>query len=312
MSDGISKLRSQICFDSMRYLSWLDKFNVKYGTQCVPITPTKWLKSIVENHTHLQKMIGGHTIKFKVEMRIGQEELAPLRIDHYCLELNKVVPGIWRQYNINQSMLLKWPEYEMSSTIRGIIKKKKIRTSAFIKKYSEKYAKLDDQKSIQLNKILEKIGVEWSKLKNIDKTYYVTVSYSPYAFTKIGHYGPDDRSCFRHQKENWPHKYNLAIAKNSFVFLIKEKQDNKFLTLSRQWGFYNPDGVFNVSNLYHHIIQDNIVQKINHKIFEILLNKPLNLHTNIIRISSRIYHNVGRHDWSFADKNIKTLGQQTI
>lgn len=299
MSDGVDKLRGQLKFDPYRYLRWLDKFNFKCGLHYPP-QPTMWLKQIVDKHKDLQEIIGGHTIKLRVAMVIEQEELSNDKIAFYSNALTKIIPKIWAYYNINGEMLLKWPRYKMTSVIRGVKKTKDIRTSAFIKKYSEKYTTLNDEQTMELNKILELLGIEWSRLKNINKVYYVTVSFSPYAFTKIGHYGADEKSCFRHGRENCQHKYNLASANNSFVFLIKEKIDDKFVIHSRQWGFYNKvDKVFNISNLYHKVIADNVVQKINHKVFEFLANAQLSISTDMIQVKSKIYHNAKKHDWSF-------------
>lgn len=311
MSEEIKVLRNKQMLGSDVYLSFLEKFNKKFGNYR-PDYITDWLIKHKKSHENLRKVLGGESSKFKIQMKIGQEKLSDKLCKEYAAQITKIMPAFWGTYCISET-ILKWPMYTHNIDVHGTTKKRQIRTSAFITGYAEKFAKISTENKKILNKILEQLGQHWSKLKDIDKEFLITLSTSPVAFVMIGHYGPDNNSCFRHGKENWKHKFKLSERKDTFVLLISSKnEDNRYKVLARQWGFYN-DGMFNICNLYFSKIADGIVEKINHKIFSHLSKQDLKLHRNLISIDKKdIYHNIGKHDWTFAQKEMNNIPVQTL
>lgn len=313
MSDTMKILKSKKSTDHSKYSVFLEKFNNKFGDY-FPDNIEHFVNKNHSSHNALRKILGAEAVKFKFTMKIGQEELSPRLRDEFMAQILKIMPKFAGHYAIT-SAILKWPMYSLMIDVSGRSKKRDIRTSSFITGYAEKFAKISDEDRKNLNKILEQLGQHWAKLRDVNKEFVVKLTTSPTAFTMIGHYGPDDKSCFRHGKENWKHKYKLATYQDTFVFLIsaKENDSNKYKVLSRQWGFYN-DGLFNICNLYFAKLNETIVEKINHLVFSHLLNKDIKLHKNLINIDrkAQVYHNTGKHDWTFASKEICAIGTQTL
>lgn len=314
MTDDIKLIRSKKHIKPSIYSAFLNRFNMKNGLEYIPHVPIpEFIRKNKENHNQLTAILGGETIKYKIVVRVTQEPMEDDQCAIYQKEIIKILPQFFNHYGLNYA-ILRYPLCKYNIVVAGKNKPRQINTGKFIMGYADRFCKLSTQQKIDLHKIVQTLGQKWAKLKNFDKEYLISISTSPIAFTMIGHYGPDNNSCFRHGKENWRHKFKLASEyKNTFVFLIKEKtMDNKYRVISRQWGFYN-DGMFNICNLYMIKLQDTIVEKINHKIFEMLSKQEMRIHKNLIAISrDKVYHNTQKHDWTFAEKSIKQIKEQTL
>ncbi len=276
----------------------------------------KWLSSIHETHTDLNDVMkGGMNLRFKMNFLVEQEPL-PLTVCKKLYHSNKHIEESLNFLGVGYNgITTPMIPCGLSKNAAGASKPRMMKISKWILLYFEKYTKsriLNPEEEMKiLNVAIAEMGKEYSKYKNFQKKYTVIVAFDPIAFTKIGHYGEIDKnSCFSHLGSNRHHKFRLANARDSFVFLIKEGSNY----ISRQWGFYNKKAnSFNLTNLYHSYVQDEVVKKINRKIFANILDKPekeVFVTEGQITITSDIYHN-RKNDWSFST-NEKLLEKQIL
>lgn len=316
----ITKINKDRQVSLERYVKWLDKLNVLHG-QCYPTSGiSKWFTSVKNCHNEVRQLIGGINAGYKININVGQETLSAGKITAYVTKIDLILPRLFSDYMSSATLSL--PITKMTTTNdRGEAQRvRELKVSKVIKGYADRNYKLSKEDSLKLETVLGHLGEEWAKLKNVNKTFYVSIHTSPIAFSKIGHFGTDAGSCFAHGRQNWKHKYVLGEKPNTFVLIIKEySNDGKKISkkvVSRQWGFYNPaEGAINICNMYASGIIPTLVQKINHKLFSFLLNdKETNIKSipDIINIrQDLIYHNKGKGtDFTFVHKD-KAQGIKT-
>ncbi len=302
--------------DYKEFHSWFQEF-IEREKGYRPENIHSWFKSVEENHNELRKLIGGVRKHFIVRMEDTQSPADIIAckpyIDSIRDNMSTYIDGVHVKYSdmLNANMPTG------------------IKTSKHIMQYAANLSKIgllkpECRKNVE--KAVAKLGEQWAKAKTHKQEITVTISTAPKAFALIGHYGPDDCSCFRQGNTNAQHKFNLAVLSNTFVALFREgniivdePKDSKNVR-ARMWGFYNPmDEVINFCNFYRQGQFPNgnalsALKEVCGTLFDTSADE-IKCTDNIIRIdqSCKVYHNVNsEQNWSLCSKDKKYIDQQIL
>jgi hypothetical protein len=132
-----------------------------------------------------------------------------------------------------------------------------IKTTKHILKYASK--KLDDYNNLlygapyvcmeSVSKHVAQLGSDYTAKNPTGTTYGVVLTTAARAFLSIGHFGPDNGSCFGQGRQNYNHKFHIGVSPDTFVLLIKKKlgklheATNSPDTVARMWGFYSKNKI---------------------------------------------------------------------
>lgn len=205
------------------------------------------------------------------------------------------------------------------------------KTGKALLQYAERYSKVQypDPNIAKafldiLNNDVAKLGEQWAKVKTTDQEVVCLITTAAKAFVALGHFGPDNNSCWGQSGGNCNHKYLLGTIPDTFVCLIKttssrveEPLDSKTV-LGRLWGFIRND-IVNFCNFYPApgFCEGNALEICRGAAASILGEHPEDisvLKDKIVVPQERgIWHNhkPGQPNWSFYKKG-KDIKVQTL
>ncbi len=228
--------------DKDDFVSWFGDFVDTFGGSR-PENYNKWFDMVEENHVQIRRLLGGVKKHFVVKITDKVADADEDACEPMVNAITKNLPYYLSDYGMVKADLLK-------PMISGI------KTSKHISYYlASRRPGVKEKKEVET--AIAKLGEEWAKSKTVEQEITCTITTDPKAFCLLGHYGPDNCSCFRQTAGNARHKYNLGAISNTFVVLFRsgnivvDEPQNSKNTLARMWGFYNPkDDVLNFCNYY--------------------------------------------------------------
>ncbi len=291
-----------------QFTEWYESFCKKHGSRPEYIGKD-FFDDIQNNHAEIRKVLGGIRTNTNFELKEvyskGDEDV----IFNLTNDIYSIFPNYFYESEIDDVDFLvpKLPcGMKCSKHVLQYARDKKVLHSYDNYRYDSRQSATK-----ALEKVVEKLGQEWSKCKVRNQKLTSTITTAAKAFILLGHYGPDSDSCFYEHGSNRACKLLLASCKNSFVFLARdgdskanEPEDSKS-TLARMWGWFNPkDRVVNFCNLYadsHDLPTGNIRELCKLQSAKILGVNPkdVKLAQENITINADVYHNECENDWSF-------------
>jgi hypothetical protein len=224
---------------------WHNSF--ESGTRYNYCCSRTWFDHVQERHQELRKTIGGIRIHSALELkdyqRAASESSCRVTID----QIVGLLPGYLGFYGLNRR------DFLVPTLPSGM------RIGKHLIFYAERIAKLNREQIQTLNNLIARLGEHWANARTTKQTIHTTLTTSAKGFVLLGHYGPDNGSCFGQTSANVSHKYNLAERENTFVLLIKnnkgrvDEPQNSQNTIARMWGFYKSNingGTVNFCNFY--------------------------------------------------------------
>lgn len=279
----------------------------------VPSNPLYWLNRVEEKHSRLRTILGAEKVSQTINLEKEQEILNIKDIKAQIDGILHIIPNYLSDNNFDINVFAS--PYIQLGTHNAIKLSKHVITYAsnFLRRIHGTEECVQRIKNIE--RLLSEIGKELSKKQVTAQQLEVTLSTTHKAFALLGHYGPDEDSCFNQSSDKPSHKYILAQSENTFVITIAgENKKGKIKNLARAFGWFdNSFNVANVSNYYarSEISEGNAIKCL--KIFfSTLLQKEVNFIPDVARIRGNnraIFHNpYGR--WTFIAKNYKSQSDQ--
>jgi hypothetical protein len=237
------------------YVDSFEDFEEWYTKKFIPrnggYTPnhrSSWIKRIDTTHEKLRKFLGGFRFERKYELKSQQQTAKKSDVESIINSILKIVPDYLEYYTYTTDVFL------LPTIPQGT--HSAIRVGKHVKTHAEQRLRSDPERAEKLknlDKLISKLGEAWAKSRTNDIELEINLTTSPKAFTLLGHYGPDQDSCFRQGSDKTQHKYTLAQSRNTFVIVISkfDEKKGKIKNLARCYGFTNDAfTIFNCSNYY--------------------------------------------------------------
>lgn len=288
--------------DKNDFIQWHEELLecVGEGSALYELDVENWFHKVQTSKKNLRLHIGGVSLSLKLDIDEYKIPINSAAADGIIVKLMGLIPDYFDTNRISLKDLY-------DSTFPSGIK-----VSTSISKYLN-YIRATQQITKEVNATLSRLGECWSKTKVVKQSLYAHLDTSCKAFVLLGHYGPDNDSCFRHGSGSEWNKITLAEKTNSFVFLLSEnnikdidKEDN---ILVRMWGFITGKPNFEVINFcnYYHapgMLEGNAFDSCRRVSAHLLGVSPDEVicTKNAIEVSnSGVYHNKRTHqpNWSF-------------
>lgn len=243
-----------------------------------------WFDHVQNSHYLLRNRIGGLDLELKFNIKDSQGPANKDKCDNFLYQLENYLPEI--NSVINKDTHNNVHLFGNLPTGKSLCKE--------IKRYALKEFKnnrIDTEDVKLIDTILSKMGQEWNLAKTKDQILYARLSTKAEDFIRLGHYGSDRMSCFRNS-EDYHNKYNLAIAKQSFVLTISEKSKDYVTNLGRMWGFYKKNCLNFCNHYYEPKFHNGNAIKICEKFASIILGKKdMVCAYDLIYIDADVYFN---------------------
>lgn len=282
------------------FKKWYEEYTKPYDKQNVKLDIDTWFEKVDRNHSIIRRMIGGSTAEhLNINYKNPKEHISNEMISDIIIQIERISSDVQHLSVLLNRSMLKKPRYELDDGR----KKQEMSTSTYINKYimnalKNLHTSKDELLRVQnsLNTIFSSVGVAWSILGK-EITVDVEIKTEPESFVKLGHYGPDNGSCFRFGGENVFHKFVLGQANDTFVLLVKKDS----IPIARYWGFFNKDHeTINLCNGYYTGIDKEYTDFVISK-FIMEKFKLKNKHKGCIDIDpDLIYHNERRPELTFS------------
>lgn len=301
------------------FLEWFDRgeksFILRNGGMH-PMLNRTWAKLVDQNHQNLRNFLGGTLIERKVEI---QADVGSVSLDEIIDQVT-IIKNILPEYLHHNGFA---EQVFTESTIRDGTHNA-IKVGKHISNYAHVWLRNNftssaeiDSKNKAIGQAMSKIGAVFAKKKTCSQTLYVTLSTTAKSFALLGHYGPDEDSCFRQGSDKTNHKYTLGANKDTFVLTIAHlDKKGSIRNVGRLIGFASADfKVFNVFNLYSkkELSEANAIKTLE-VFFSELLQSEVLMAENASAIKKYdkegdiIFHNkYGR--WSFLPMNFKPTSE---
>lgn len=271
--------------DKRKFIDWHENLCEEYD--CFTLeSDSAWFDYVEESHTEIREQIDGIGFSFQRDLNDIQSPVPIEECSDIIKQIKNIIPGFLNAYHLEDTHLLVpfLPNgMRVSKKAIGYLSKSLGATSEQINK---------------LHKLFSQLGKKWAEQKTTSKTLYGLLLTSAQAFAALGHYGPDHVSCFKHGGGSVRDKYKLGISNNSFVFLIKDEENDDLLqnNVGRFWGWFNnDDSVVNFCNYYSSIISHGNAIAMAKACASVLLNEDetdLSITKNMLEVSRNIaYHN---------------------
>ncbi len=253
--------------DKSEFQKWYDNFySINKGLRIYD----SWFNQVEENHHDLRKFLGGINVSRKVEIDRDDDSIEYRYIKDLVENLIFAIPEYFYENPINPTA------FRSPMTMIG---SRKMRWTTVISFWIDKKIKLGaslDKKAV--DKILSKMGEVWAANRLKKEEIYVNIGTAAEDFVLIGHYGPDNKSCFKQGGQHQIDKYILGAAPNTFVLLLSHEPTRSIGKIEgRLWGIANPSlNVFNVCNSYlNENINEGTAQKAVDAFFNGLLGSDI-------------------------------------
>ena len=265
-----------------------------------------WFNNVQNNHQEIRSFLNG--IKIELDIKIKEESI---KIDNN--EFNLINQNLSKYTNGRFFIFLKeWIDGDIIEKLKlpsTYIKNNEYRSSISLISSVLKKIRLSlyisDEHSKEINKNLTKLTNLYKNIKIQNKDVTIILDTSAKAFLNLGKYTVDSNSCFRDNRSNSDNKFSLGQTKNTFVLLIKEKEDFIF----RSWGYFNQkDKIFNISNIYvaSDFLQSTYLHILKYFFASLLNEEDINkifINKNKIKCEHYIYANSwGNFSFSLTEK----------
>jgi hypothetical protein len=203
------------------FKTWSEKFKQRNGGYFPPHLKG-WYDAVEKNHEFIRKYIGGIRKEFHFNLKSQQNAVSTQDAAPFIDALLALVPTYLEAHVYTKDVFLK---PTIPSGTHNVIK-----ISKHFRSYAEALLRYDNDKVIKLKEIdknLAKLGEVWAKSRTSNVDLEATISTSPRSFMLLGHYGPDQDSCFRQGSDKTRDKFVLAQSPNTFTISIAKKQDGK-------------------------------------------------------------------------------------
>lgn len=210
----------------------------------VPPNVDLWFDKVEQNKVNIRKLISGHKLQKFYTIASSQSSLPPDQTLQLAKELEQYLPRYFQDYKYDHTI------FNNPTIPNG--SHNSIKVTKHIRTYAQQFLGKDHPYLKNVDLFLNKLGEAWAKVRSSDCKLEITISTWAKAFVLLGHYGPDEDSCWR-QGSNHPHdKYIFGQAKDSFVITIAEFSDkkNKYINSGRCIGFLQDDNTIGISNYY--------------------------------------------------------------
>lgn len=291
--------------------TWYSEFCDRHG-HALPrmISLEAWFDLVNLSHEEIREAIGGIRSYNVFDIESG---LSPASMDK-CRpiidRLNRILPNYKYYYGFDDGIFLN--QYIQYGG-------REIKLTKHIMNYAHAMGVGYNEKD--LNKVFADLGEQWAQAKPVKDTVHMYVSTSCRAFVLLGHYGPDNHSCFNNRGCNRTHKFNLGQSDNTFVALFRRKPCrvpdpiNSDATLARMWGFYSKkQKTVNFCNYYERLrAQDRFTLRALREACQMQAAKILGIPSGDVKLSERViritnnkaFHNCsGLVNWTFNDPNV--------
>ncbi len=237
------------------YVDSFDEFEDWFANKFVPRNGgyipghrPSWFKRIETSHEKIRKFLGGMRFERKIKLKSQQQSAKKDDVKKIVQEILRIVPDYLEYYGYKEDVFLLPTIPQGTHSLIRVGKHLRTHADARFINDLDKATKLK-----QLDKLISQLGEIWAKSRTSDLELEVNLTTSPKSFVLLGHYGPDQDSCFRQGSDKTSHKYVLAQSKNTFVLVLSkiDEKKGKVKNLARCYGFTNDDfTVFNCSNYY--------------------------------------------------------------
>lgn len=292
---------------------WFEKF-LKRNGGWHPKNMDGWLKKIDEKHVRIRNLLGGSIRSFNFKINSVQNPLPDEIKSEFVSKLKKINNDIFTKLDISPDHL----DYPLvANGTHNVIKTPKFLGTKIAFAYDN--GAIDAQQRANINMILADLNNEWPKCKTSSMDIKVTISTTPRGFALLGHYGPDEDSCFRQNSSARYDKYVLAQNLDTFVITMSPLNMSRPKNTMRAVGFLSQSGhVLNITNCYlaPRFQEGNAIEAIKLLCKEILnFKNPIKLDnyatydggTGKIKFFLNEY---GR--WSFIDKDYKFESSEAV
>jgi hypothetical protein len=280
-----------------KFSPWFDKFLKRNGGWS-PHNIKRWFDAVDKQHEGLRRLIGGVRKEGVLNLKSQQTPLNMRDAEPVINRILQILPDYLASYSFTKEAFL-YPTIQQG-THSGF------RLTKHVKTYADMQAKngvINKATIKDLEGLLSSLGALWNKARTSDIELESTFSTSAKGFALLGHYGPDQDSCFRNGSDKTADKFVLGQSKDTFVISISKfnTEKDKWTNVARCFGFTSPDyRVFNICNPYMTpgFMEGDAIEAFRQTIQNIV-GEECELHDDQIIIYDRVvYHNpYGR--WSF-------------
>jgi hypothetical protein len=279
-----------------------------------------WFDLVQENHSELRKRIGGVSLTKTVKIQSKQGKANKKNSDNIINQISEIVPNLdycLKDFGLDRGALLlpyisihshnqnRTGKFLLDVLTNHIYSTYDRQTARYI--YPEETRSRTgsyEENKAKLNILISKLGSEWAKAKSKTAEFEITLSTAAMDFLNLGHYEVDIDSCFGQNGDREEDKALLGQNKNTFVIIIKNKEQ----IIARTWGFVDSKfTIYNTCNLYlgKYVQQGDIIEALK-VFFAGLLDKDANdifLHENFVDIDDSVYRNdYGIYSFSAEEK----------
>lgn len=291
------------------FTKWLEVFRSRNGGW-YPGDIKGWFDRVNQSHQFLRTKLGGIRREYNISLKSQQKPIAMADALPFINEILNIVPG----YLEKDKLPLTKEVFLQPTMSRGT--HQAIRVGKDVRAYAELILRYSLDKASQMKKLdtaLAKLGELWARAKTSETELEATISTSPRSFMLLGHYGPDQDSCWRQGSDKTRDKYALGQSPNTFTVTIAAHKNNKLKNVARCFGWTNE--YFETINTANYYFADKFSEgdglEILKTIFSSLWNDKLEMHEDRQYIpedkdgKGQVFHNqYGR--WTF------TKGQGSV
>jgi hypothetical protein len=224
-----------------QFNQWLNNFSRRNGGY-FPTDIKRWWEKVESTHTGIRDWLGGVRRQEIFNLKSQQNPLTKEEVAPVIKQIQEIVPDYLKYYGLTDDV------FSMPTIQQGSHNAFKV--SKHCRSFAEIQLRYDTAKASkikQLDKILSQLGELWARNRSSDIELEITVSTSPRSFVLLGHYGPDQDSCFRNGSDKTPDKFCVGQTENSFVLTIGKHK-------AKKEGFTNVMRCFGVTAKNHTII----------------------------------------------------------
>jgi hypothetical protein len=231
---------------------WFFSDFIKRNGGVYPKNIKRWLSTLDERHERIRKVLGGDRVDMSISAQAVKMAASGPEYEEIVDELVSLFPSYLQDNQLDRNAFAS-PTIPRGS--HNAIKISKHFMSYAGRRLEEFPAAVAKQTIERANKCFSKLGAVWGKSSNNEVCASVTISTTPRAFALLGHYGPDQESCFRQGSDKTLDKYVVGQTPETFVATISmpsEKAPSKHRNVARAIGFLSPrsDYIFNTFNYY--------------------------------------------------------------
>lgn len=202
-----------------------------------------------------------------------------------------IAPTFCQDYKFTRSVF----EYPVAS----IGNHDAVKVSKMLTRYAKDYG-IATEYIKELDKLLSSLGEIWAKSRTNQSSLNVTLSTTPKAFTLLGHYGPDNNSCFRQGSTSPYDKFIFGQSKNTFVVTVSkfDEKKKKDKNVARAFGWFDNNSFYIRNYYFVEGFQEGDFLAVCEKLFSELLKTPIQTYEGMCAFTNASFNN-----WHFYQNN---------